>query len=206
MRDVILFGEDSAHESVLKAILQRISADYGVAVSVTVRSSIGGYGVALDEFAGLLREILLRNGPLPDLIILTTDSNCKGLTARLKDARKKVPPELEDRIVYAVPAPHIERWLLLDSEAFKAVLGRGCRAPDKKCKRDRYKQHLADAVRAAGLRPLLGGVEYAGDIIEQMDFNRAMAKDESFGHFMKDLRAAFVQWHREEGGESPPAI
>lgn len=206
MRDVILFGEDSAHESVLKAILQRISAYYGVEINVSVRSSIGGYGVALDEFAGLLREILLRNGPLPDLIILTTDSNCKGLPARLKDAKRRVPAELADRIVYAVPAPHIERWLLLDSAAFKAVLGRGCRAPDKKCRRDRYKQHLATAVREAGLRPLLGGVEYAGDIIEQMDFNRAMAKDESFGHFMKDLRAAFVQWHREEGGESPPAI
>jgi len=206
MRNIILFGEDSAHESVLKAILQRVSADCGVDVAVTVRSSIGGYGVALDEFAGLLREILFRNGLLPDLIILTTDSNCKGLTARLKDARKKVPPELEDRIVYAVPAPHIERWLLLDSEAFKAVLGRGCRAPDKKCRRDRYKQLLASAVREAGLRPLLGGVEYAEDIIEQMDFNRAMVQDESFGRFMKDLRVAFARWHREEGGESAPAI
>jgi hypothetical protein len=55
-----------------------------------------------------------------------------------------------------VPDPHIERWLLLDSQAFKEVLHRGCSAPDQKCDRDRYKLLLDEAVRAAEVEPLLG--------------------------------------------------
>ncbi len=48
-------------------------------------------------------------------------------------------------------------------EAFKAVLGRGSKAPDAKCEKQRYRQLLAQAVLEAGVQPLLGGVEYAED-------------------------------------------
>jgi hypothetical protein len=88
----------------------------------------------------------------------------------------------------------VERWLLLDSQAFKAVLHRGCDAPDQKCDRDRYKQLLDKAVRDAGVEPLLGGVEFAEDILRVMNLDRAGKSDASFAHLLRDLRAAFQRW------------
>ena len=57
--------------------------------------------------------------------------------------------------------------------------------------RDRYKQLLIDAILAAGGRPMLGGIEYAEDIVGYMDINRAARADESFRHFVEDLRHSF---------------
>ena len=37
-------------------------------------------------------------------------------------------------IVKAIPEPHIERWLLLDGAASRAAVGKGCQAPDLKCR------------------------------------------------------------------------
>ena len=50
-------------------------------------------------------------------------------------------------VIYAIPDPHIERWLLLDSAAFKKVLDKGCSAPTQKCERGLYKRLLLQAVR-----------------------------------------------------------
>lgn len=97
-------------------------------------------------------------------------------------------------VVVAVPDPHIERWLLLDGEAFKAALGRGCDAPDRKCDRDRYKQRLIEAVRDAGAIPILSGLEHAEDIVRRMDVERTTRADRSFKRFVEDLRATFRGW------------
>jgi hypothetical protein len=98
----------------------------------------------------------------------------------------------------AVPDPHIERWLLLDSAAFKAVLGRGCEAPDFKCDRDRYKKLLAQAVSKAGITPLIGGLEHARDIVDSMDFTRMTRKegDKVLGQFLQELQKVFKDWSR----------
>ncbi len=97
-------------------------------------------------------------------------------------------------MILAIPDPHIERWLLLDGVAFKAVFGNGCDAPDQKCDRDRYKQRLIEAIHATGTIPRLGGIEYAEDIVQQMDINRAARGDRSFGRFVAGLRNTFQGW------------
>ncbi len=104
--------------------------------------------------------------------------------------------ELSFQVVLAVPDPHIERWLLLDSAAFKAVLGKGCEAPDFKCDRDRYKKLLAQAVSMAGLTPLIGGLEHARDIVGSMDFSRMTRKggDKVLGRFLQELQKVFKDW------------
>ena len=43
-------------------------------------------------------------------------------------------------VILAPPDPHVERWLLLDGAAYKAVFGKGCDTPDLKCDRNHYKQ------------------------------------------------------------------
>jgi hypothetical protein len=84
--------------------------------------------------------------------------------------------------------------MLLDSAAFKQVLGRGCLAPDHKCERDRYKNLLITAVRDAGVSPLLGGIEYAEDIANHMDLFKGGASDASLGSFVSGVRAQLKQW------------
>ncbi|MDE0228521.1 MAG: hypothetical protein OXJ62_06670 [Spirochaetaceae bacterium] len=104
--------------------------------------------------------------------------------------------ELPAQLILAVPDPHIERWLLLDGAAFREVFGRGCRAPDQKCSRDRYRQQLTDAIHQAGVVPILGGIEYAADIVRHMDLDRAARADASLQCFLNHLRAVIRGWNR----------
>jgi hypothetical protein len=89
----------------------------------------------------------------------------------------------------AVPDPNIELWLLLDPEAFERVVGARCAVPVRNCDRDRFKKRLREAVAAAGVTPLLGGLEYAEDLAEQIDHSRAKDRDESFADFVDELNA-----------------
>ena len=105
-------------------------------------------------------------------------------------------------IVKAIPDPHIERWLLLDGAAFKRVFGRGCQAPDLKCDRDRYKDLLIDSIEQAGVIPSTGGIEFAADIIKNLDLRRA-SRDPSFRRFVESLRQALQAKIHSGGGRSP---
>ena len=183
MYEVALFAEDHAHRQVIHPIVQRIAAEREVDLRLDWRNAVGGYGRVVSELETYLRD-LRRYEPLPDLIIVSTDANCRGRNGRLKEIRQADPPA---PMVYAVPDPHIERWLLLDGAAFKAVLDRGCPAPDLKCDRDRYKELLIRAVLDAGVQPNLGGIEFADKIMRNTDLSRASRADASFGHFVGDL-------------------
>ncbi|HYT90345.1 MAG TPA: hypothetical protein VEL76_16680 [Gemmataceae bacterium] len=193
MPDVLIFGEDYAHEVVLRTLIQRLAVDYEVAVGLQVRSATGGHGRMLRELKAFIAELQRGRTRLPDLFIVARDANCLGYTARVKEITAALGG-YEGLLVCAVPDPHVERWLLIDSQAFKEVLNHGCDPPDQKCDRDRYKMLLDAAVRAAGVDPLLGGVEFAEDLIQAMNLGRAERADKSFGHLLGDLRSAFQRW------------
>ena len=93
--------------------------------------------------------------------------------------------------------PHIEKWLLLDSAAFKMVLGKGCPTPPQKCERDFYKRLLRDAVRATGVNSSLGGIEYGEDIVNVMDLDKLERTEASLGHLLKALRQQFQIWQHQ---------
>jgi hypothetical protein len=61
----------------------------------------------------------------------------------------------------------------------------------EKCERDYYKSVLAKAVIDAGHPPTLGGIEFAPELIEAMDFFRAGKTDNSLKHFLGELNAFF---------------
>jgi hypothetical protein len=108
MRDVALFVEDFAHETFLKAIVQRLGDDRDVEIAFQPYSVRGGAGK------------VVRKAP-PDLLIVSRDANCQGYLQR----RQELEPAAVHcgcQVVYAIPDPHIERWLLLDPAAFKAAL------------------------------------------------------------------------------------
>lgn len=190
MRDVTLFGEDSAHQTIVGALVQRLANDNDLTVQLGWRSATRGRGRVVRELRQYLQD-LARQGGHPDLIVVATDANCVGLQQRVRevDTSTAVSP-----VVLAVPDPHVERWLLLDGSAFKSALGKGCAAPDRKCDRGRYKHQLFEAVRATGVTPQLGGIEYAEDIVGHMDVDAAARADPSFRRFVDDLRRVFRRW------------
>ena len=191
MRDIALFVEDDAHQQVIGALVRRIAAERDVSVRLDWRSAVGGYGRVVTELGDYMRDLKRQGSPWPDLIIAATDANCKGLNERVREIGSSDTPA---PMILAIPEPHIERWLLLDGAAFKSVLGTGCNAPDQKCDRGRYKQRLIEAIHAAGTTPLLGGIEYAEDIVREMDIGRASRLDRSFKRFVEDLRDMFRGW------------
>jgi hypothetical protein len=193
MREIALFVEDFAHKEFLAALLNRLAKEYAVAVKMDWRNARRGHGAVVHELKQFLRDLQLGRDSLPDLIVVATDANCKGMVERLRQVTE-VTGKIAARTVCAVPDPHIERWLLIDSAAFKAVFNRGCDAPDLKCERARYKSILIDAIRAAGVSPSLGGIEFADDIVQAMDLGRAAAADTSLGRLIEELRPVFKSW------------
>jgi hypothetical protein len=194
MPRISVFAEDYGHEAFLRPVLERIAAEYDVPVTVTPFSVRGGFGKVAEELKEYVRDLLGYRENLPDLVIVATDANCEGFKKRRKQFQETAEP-IHDRLVFAVPDPHVERWLLLDSAAFKQVLGKACTAPDQKCNRDRYKSLLARAVVDSGATPLLGGMEYAEDIVRAMDFDRVQREDESLGALLEELHSRFRAWH-----------
>ena len=191
MHEIALFVEDFAHRQVIGALVQRIAGDFNLDVRLDWRNATRGYGQVVREFSTYLRAIERQGHPSPHLIVVATDANCRGWNQRIREFGDPVSTA---PIVHAIPDPHIERWLLLDGAAFKAVFGRGCDAPDQKCDRYRYKQRLVHAIFDAGITPNLGGMEFAEDIVQQMDIERAELADDSFGRFVGSLRATFRGW------------
>lgn len=193
MREIALFVEDFAHKEFLAALLQRLAAEYGVDIQLHWRNARRGHGMVVNELKQFLRDLQRGWDALPDLVVVATDANCKGLSERLRQL-SEITSKINSPTVCAVPEPHIERWLLVDSAAFKSVFGRGCNAPDQKCERARYKKILIEAIRASGVAPSLGGIEFSEDIVMAMDLDRAAAADGSLRKLIEELRRIFQAW------------
>ncbi|MDE2723063.1 MAG: DUF4276 family protein [Gemmatimonadota bacterium] len=191
MREIALFVEDNAHRQVIGALVCRIAEEYNIPIHPDWRNVVRGHGKVIAELDNYIRDLKRQRSPWPDLIVVATDANCKGLNERTREIVRRDAPA---PMILAIPDPHIERWLLLDGAAFKAVFGKGCDAPDQKCARDRYKQRLIEAIYATGITPRIGGIEYAEDIIQKMNINRAARADNSFNQFVSDLRNIFRGW------------
>jgi len=186
MHKIAIFAEDLGHEEFLTPLVKRIgSIEHKSLIPIPV-SVRGGHGKVITELSEFLEDVRKSRFQTPDLIVVATDANCKGRAKRLNDI-KAVLREFEVITTCAIPDPHIERWYLLDSAAFKEAVGKGCSAPDHKCARDRYKEHLAQAVRACDVEPILGGIEYATDIVNGMDIDRMIASHNSLSDFLGDF-------------------
>ncbi len=171
-------------------LVQRLAGELEVPVRLEWLNSSDGYGAVVREFDAYLQD-LAQQGGYPDLIVVATDANCKGFNERPRELAR---PNVPITVIQAIPDPHIERWLLLDGEAFRDVVGRGCDAPDQKCERQRYKTLLINAIRDAGIMPILGGIEFAEDIVRRMNIERAMRSDNSLRRFISEIRQTFQQW------------
>lgn len=194
MHDIALFVEDYAHQQVIGSLVARLALERDIDTRLNWRNARHGYPKVVEELEIYLRDLERQGEPNPDLIIVATDANCKGLNERTKEFARHAASA---PMILAIPDPHIERWLLLDGAAFKLVFGKGCSAPDRKCDRNRYKDKLIEEIYAAGVTPNIGGVEFAEDIIQKMDLKRACQADASFRRFVESLESKLQSWQRQ---------
>ena len=190
---VDLFVEDRAHEEFIGAIVRRIARQETRDIQLRVRAARGGYPRVLNEL-DLYQKMVLRGVAamsLPDVLVVAADANCHGVAAKKKAIRQRLKRAFKDRTVLAVPDPHIERWYLSDRQAFKEIVGVQPSGERRKCERDRYKRILAQAVRDGGHPAILGGIEFAKELAESMDFYRAGRAEPTLKQFVSDAVSAF---------------
>jgi hypothetical protein len=108
MLNVLVFGEDYAHEVVLRALLDRLAIEHQVPVKVQVRSTIGGHGRVIRELEKFIKEVQRGYAALPDIFVVARDANCLGYAKRVKEI-KSTMKEYQGLLVSAVPDPHVER-------------------------------------------------------------------------------------------------
>ncbi len=199
-----LFVEDHAHEALLDPLVRRIAGKEGVDVCIRVRSARGGHGKAIKEFR-TYQELLEKGAildPPPALIVVGIDGNCTTVAKKRREIQDVTEPAFRDRVIAACPDPHIERWFLADAESFYKVVGHRPVVGRKKCVRDHYKQLLRRAIRDGGNPTPLGGIEFAKELVDQMDIYRAGKADRSLKAFVEDLRAKLRSMVQGEGGNA----
>lgn len=196
MRSIALFCEDSFHEKFVGALLARFQREYGVAIDAKFYSARGGLPKMHWEFKEFLKDLGRDIGPLPDCVIVVADANCLGFKDRKEQMERQLDffPQFQQLVSYAIPDPHIERWMLVDPDAFKKVFTRGCTLPTIKCEKDEYKKRLRKEIRDSGIDPPLGGEEYAEDIVNEMDLTKAEIQEASLGLFIQALKQRFNSW------------
>jgi hypothetical protein len=199
MPEINVFCEDSFHEKFVGAMLRRFESEYHVASNFRILSARGGLSKMHWEFKDFLRDLDRGRLPRPDSVVVVLDANCLGYNERKKIMDRVVEdyPQFQQIVSYAIPDPHIERWMLVDEEAFRAVFQRGCTLPALKCAKDEYKQLLLKEIRESGVEPILGGEEFAEDIVNAMNLGQAEVREPSLGRFLKSLKALFNQWRDE---------
>jgi hypothetical protein len=195
MYNIDMFVEDHGHEAVLKALVNRLAKQSGVAIRITLRTSKGGHGRVLSTLKEYIRDLKKGGRELADLLIVAIDGNCTGYS-QCKQEIDQVTQGFAVPVICAIPDPHIERWLLLDATAFKKVVGKGCSAPAQKCDRGHYKRLLIEAIQQAGKTAFLEGLEYAEDLVNEMDLERVERVEDSLGKFLKSLRQQLQTWQR----------
>lgn len=197
MININLFVEDYGHEQFIKAVLNRLALEFKLRLTIKSSSVRGGHGKAVSELCEFIRDLQKDKKYMPDLIVVAIDCNCSKYNDVLKDIKQNTS-EIDCFTVCALPDPHIERWLLLDSAAFKSVFGKGCKAPDYKCERYRYKNLLNSAIAEAGIQTFFGGLEWTEEIVNTMNLREMEQNDASLGNFLKDLKRKFNQWKHNE--------
>jgi len=127
---------------------------------------------------------------MPDLLVIGIDANCSPYHVARKNIVSRLETAFRDKTVIACPAPHIEKWFLAETDAFARVVGSRPKVRRGKCQRDYYKALLSQAVVDGGHVPMLGGIEFAGEIVGAMDLYQAGRSDNSLKAFLDELGAA----------------
>ena len=85
MREIAFFVEDYAHRQVIGALVRRVAEECHTAIRLDWRNAVGGHGKVIAELDDYMRDLKRQGSPWPDLIVVATDANCKGLNERMRE-------------------------------------------------------------------------------------------------------------------------
>lgn len=139
----------------------------------------------------LYQRVLSKNVsgfPAPDIIVIVVDTNCSAYSEAVSGVKYKVQDDYEHRTVVACPDPHIEAWYMSDLPSFHSVIGIQPQIKMEKCERDYYKHALKQSVIKGGHAALLGGIEFAAELVTSMDLYRAGKAHPSLKHAIDEIR------------------
>ena len=194
---ILYFLEDVMQEDFIKSLVNRVAQDSSISpdsLNHDIRSARGGSTV-IPEFSRFMQDTTQPGFSDVDLLVVAIDGNCKGHSGRIRqlDRYIKQSHPLRDKVIYAVPEPHIERWYIMDQRAFKK--GVGVDPPDMppvKCEKDYYKNLLRKALVESGVTSYFGGAEYAEGIVNNMaSLDSLFDKNAGFREFVEALRSFF---------------
>lgn len=192
--NLLYFVEDAAQENLVCALVSRAGMLAGCDTgswtgSVRVGHGKGGTITAFDTF---LRDI--GRDPLPELLVVCVDADCAGNKTRQALHQVIQHRNYAGAVLLAVPDPHVERWYMADPVALQLVAG--CPGlppvPPARCRKDLFKAALRKAFVDGGIEPVLGGSEFADDIVGRMDLYRARQNDASLDRFFRDAQQEFT--------------
>jgi len=202
--NIVYFFEDIAHENFIRAFVRRIMAENNIEIREDILTS--GRGEYKSKFVEYLRACKKREMFKYDIVILVHDANCKGIA----EFKNRIQRDLDKYnygfpVVFAIPDPYIERWYLLDKEAFVRAVQGDKYPPDlsyqcSKKHRTFYKEKLREAIRLNDIEPIQGGAEYGERIAWNIDYKQLAQRDRSFNLFISSLEEAkrFFKEERKE--------
>jgi hypothetical protein len=193
--NVLYFLEDRAQEGFIKALVNRIVQDLPLpaeSLRHDIRSARGGSTV-IPEFEKFMKDSIRLSPSDISLLVISIDGNCKGYNNRVRQLKKYINEThpLIDKIAFAIPDPHIERWYILDQRAFKNGVGvdSAPQMPPYKCDKEYYKNLLRQALIDCGINSLFGGSEYAENIVKSIEsLESLLHQDNSFKNFVEDVK------------------
>jgi hypothetical protein len=182
---VSLFVEDIEHEKLVHALIRRVAAEKGFAVKARGFLARGGPGRVPRELKLFQRLTSPIEG---ELLVLVVDAGMKGWHDTHGELEQLIDKERFPSYVVACPEPCVERWYMADPESLREALGANVSPGKFKCERERYKRMLTTDLRNAGHPVLLGGGEFAEEIVAAMDLTRAAKNEPSLKNFLSDFR------------------
>ena len=187
-----LFMEDIAHERFITSLVQRIASEIGMNVRLDVRNASGGIPRMLGELRRFLRDHTNIESALFDILIIVQDADREGETEVKSRIHNLIERTGYPRVtILAAPDPYIEVWYLADPTSIQTLTNSPSllQVPQGHFNKDTYKNELFRSFPSAPY----GGIEYADEIVANMDLHRAGRNVNSLRHFIDDLRSTFTQ-------------
>ncbi len=187
-----LFMEDVAQENFMTSIVRRIGTERSIQAIFEIRNATGGIPKMRGELSRFLRDHTQIGNPVFDILIIVQDADQNSESDTKSEIQRHI-----DRIGYpgetiiAVPTPYIEAWYLADPISIQSVARSSnlIQIPQGDSGKDIYKEELSRAFPSA----LYGGIEYADEIVANMNLYRAGQNVSSLRHFIDELRSMLTQ-------------
>ena len=187
-----LFMEDNAHERFVTSLVEKVASETGIRVHCDVRSATGGIPQMRGELRRFLRDHTNIESASFDVLIIVQDADHRSETETKRQIQRHIEQSRYHReVIIAAPEPYIEAWYLADTVSIQAISGSQdlIRVPQVIADKDEYKRTLSRIFPGA----LLGGIEYADEILADMDLYRASQNVSSLRHFIDELRSTLTQ-------------